>query len=480
MDQDAIVIGSGPVGVAAAVEGATQGRGVLLVDGGELSPDGVLRTHALAFHQLRETALARLRGAGPAGAGYEGVKRCWTAAHQAARNLAEAEHARIRAQLAALDVRVVSGPARLLAPGRVRVADGSVREAPVVLVAAGCRPRRPERFAGHDGFVRDPVSVLRQDAPPRSLLVIGAEEEGCEIASLFAGLGTAVTLLDRRRRMLRYVDREIVEVLYRGLHGMGVEIALGESVERIRRVESGTVHAAVELGSGRAQRWECVALSAGRIPELDGLDLEVAGVALDAAGFVMIDDLHRTSVDGVYAAGEATSGCLQTHGLPREGREAMRNALGADEVTRDPTLVGILSIPEIAMVGLSEEMCVRLDVPHVTGSAHFEELALAGIRGDRAGMLKLVVDRNSRQPVGAHVIGADARDLVQRAVSALRHEESVDELARSAVATPSFSEAWALAANRCRRALARGGEGTAEPPVRSPEGRQGASEVDTA
>ena len=452
MRHDAIVIGSDEAACAAALEGSKHGLDILLIDDGSLSPDNLARRRSLPMHQLRE-AIVRCVGF------YQMFdKRSaaillhdvhLNALAKQTQDVAESQSRLLSHRLASNSVCVVPGPATLLSDNRVLVGRGDVREAPIIVVACGSRPRQPGRFSLDGRVVCDQRSIVHFEQMPRSLLTVGAEIVGCEFACLFAAVGTNVTLLDRRDRMLRYVDRDIIEILHRRMRVLGIDVVLHETIEALDVDDrSSEPHAVARLGSGRIEKFERVLFAAGESSNADTLGIAEKEIEIDDLGFIVTDNHFCTSRKGVYAVGGAISGARIGAG-PQHGRAAMQHAMGIQsEVTSDWPIT-IYSIPEISMVGLTQEMCEHLEIPQVEGRARFEDLLSGQIRGDHEGMLKLVVSQQNRRLLGVHLIGSCARELVQIGVSIMRQGESVDVLANGAFSEPSLSEAYRNAALDC-------------------------------
>lgn len=320
----------------------------------------------------------------------------------------------------------------------------------MVICAAG-RPRRPAELPFDDRIVCDSDS-LGLGTWPRSVLVLGAEGDGCELACLYALLGSQVTLIDRRSRMLRYFDHDIVAVLHKSMQRMGIETVLGEWPAELV-TPRGSSHCVAHLESGRSASWERVIVALGRVGCGADLDLESAKVETDPLGLVVTGESYRTSARGVYAAGDAISRAVPSAGSALEGRAAMREALGLDsELMREQPIV-IGSAPELAMAGLSAAMCRQLEVPHVVGTARYDQLLPLRIAGESEGLLKLVVGRADRSVLGVQMVGAAARDLAQLSV-ALISREPVDRLASLGL-SPSRASLFGLAAIECIEQLAR-------------------------
>ena len=453
MRHDAIVIGSDEAAFAAALEGSKHGLDVLLIDDGSLCSDSLVRRRSLSMHHLREAVVRS--------ADFHQVFDIRSRAlrlrdvhlntlAKKVQEVGEAQNRALRHRLSSNGVRVVhSGPARLLSGNRVLMGSCDVREAPIIVIASGSRPRRPGRFPFDGRVVCDPWSIVHFEHVPRNVLIVGAETIGCEFACLFASLGTTVTLLDRRGQMLRYVDRDVIEILHRRMQALGIDVVLNETLEALDIDESaGGPDAVVRLGNGRVEKCERVLIVAGERANVKALGLEEAGIAKDSLGFIITDGHYHTSQPGVFAVGGAISDTSVRAG-PQQGRAAMRYALGVEDEMASDWPITIYSIQEIAMVGLTQEMCERLEIPHVVGLARYENLLCSQIRGDREGLIKLVASRQDRRLLGVHLIGSCARELVQIGASVLRQEGPVNVLADAVFSEPSLSEAYGSAARDC-------------------------------
>ena len=452
MRHDAIVIGSDEAACAAALEGSKHGLDILLIDDGCSNLDELVRRRLLPMHHLREAIVRSVDfhqmfdNRSPAIRLHD--VRLNALAKQTQR-IAESQFRLLWNRLESSSVRVVSGPATFLSDNRVLVGSGDVREAQIIVIACGSRPRRPERFSFDGRVICDQWSIVHFEQMPRSLLVVGAESVGCQFACLFAAVGAKVALLDRRVRMLRYVDRDIIEVLHRRMQALGIDVVLHETIETLDVYDhNGEPHAIARLGSGRIEKFERVLIAAGECSNVDTLGLEHTDIKIDDLGFIVIDDRFRTTRRGVYAIGGAISNTPIGAG-PQQGRAAMQHAMGVESEVAPDWPITIYSIPEISMVGLTQEMCEHLEIPQVEGRARFEDLLSGQIRGDHEGMLKLVVSQQNRRLLGVHLIGSCARELVQIGVSIMRQGESVDVLANGAFSEPSLSEAYRNAALDC-------------------------------
>lgn len=450
MEHDAIIIGATAEGLAAALTGASIGMDVAIVD-----PEGFLASRATPpgpfMLSLLHDTLTEIRAAHRV-LGWESTPRdlrdlfgrILAARH---RGVVRSYHAEMRRELTACGVQVLRGRPRLRSANAVEISRECIHSAQVVIVATGSRPRKPVRFPFDGRTLCDCDSVLAQADVPRNMMVVGADLLGCEFSCMFAALGTDVTLVDRRSRLLRFVDSDLREVLHGWMQSSGVTVVLGESVEGVEiRGSNVGPYASVALGSGRLEVIERVLIAAGAAPNSAELGLERLGVATNASGFIPTDDRFQTCVRGIYAVGGVVDGNASTTQRIHQGRVAMLCAAGVDGGGENPTPMVIYTIPEIATVGLSEEACALLDVPHVLGRSGLGRPLRSKMRGEHEGLLKLVISSETHRLLGVHVIGPSAAEVVGLGAALMRRDGTLEEIASIGLSPQSLSEAYHRAA----------------------------------
>ena len=437
MGQDLIVIGRGPVAEAACREAALLGHRVLLakpaLPGAGMPPWTELPRlrRAIASRMLSRSGAVRHRATPAASSDVRRIEQ------------------ELRAHLGAL--RASDAPRLQIAKGAVRIEDAhSVRvagvryQADALVLVAATRPRRPERFPFDDRVVYDADSVLWPERRLRSLAVVGASEEGCEVASLFAALGVSVMLIDRRARLLRSIDRDVLRAFHGALQRQGVEIVLEDEVATLEiRSEAKEPCAVAILGSGRSETFDAVAICAGRVPSQAGVEFDL-GLDRDERGFIMIDEWARSSEPGVFAVGEAAGAPTEVGAQLQRARVAVRRAVGIEATDPEWPPTTIHAVPQLAFAGFSEEACERLGTPCVVGRTSQAELRI-GLGGGEAGLLKLIVDASNRCVVGMHAIGAEASSTVHIGAALLQAKPTVDHLADALFPSASPAEALRLA-----------------------------------
>ncbi len=453
MDLDLLVIGSGPSGQKAAIQASKLGKSVAVVErrgrlGGNSIHTGTIPSKTLREAVLDELARRPLDIPDPMHPEQHDRAAIDFLLDRTAR-VVGAETAVVREQFRRNGVGVLIGDAAFVDPHTVRVTneDGERNyDAQQIIIAVGTNPARPMGVEFDDESVIDSDGLLRMhQRVPKSMTVVGAGVIGVEYASIFGALGTKVTVIDKRRRVLEFLDGEIGEALQYLLRRRNVTFRLNEAVAKVSLREDG--HGAVlDLESGKQVMSETVLYATGRQGATDDLDLDAIGLQADKRGRIPTDADYRTSVPHVFAVGDVAGGGLAATAM-EQGRLAALHAF-AEPVTTLPELVptGVYSIPEISMVGRTEEELTEAAVPYVSGIARWSELARGLMSGDEDGMLKLLVSPDDRSLLGVHVLGTGATDLVHIGQAVMGGRNSVDFLVQAVFNYPTFAESYKVAA----------------------------------
>jgi NAD(P) transhydrogenase len=287
--------------------------------------------------------------------------------------------------------------------------------------------------------------VLHLERVPSSLVVVGAGVIGIEYASMFAALGTRVTVVERRPNMLEFCDSEIVEALKFHLRDLSVTFRFQESVSSVERVDGGTL---TTLASGKRIPAEVVMYSAGRQGVTDGLGLDAAGLTADDRGRIPVNAEFRTVVPHIYAVGDVIGFPALASTSMEQGRLAAHSALGetAPNHLADLQPIGIYTIPEISYVGQTEDQLTTSSVPYEVGISRYRELPRGQILGDSYGMLKLLVCTETRRLLGVHVFGTGATEMIHIGQAIMGTGGTVDYLVNAVFNYPTLSEAYKIAA----------------------------------
>jgi NAD(P) transhydrogenase len=354
----------------------------------------------------------------------------------------------IRSQLSRNRVAHLPGTGRFLDEHTVAVRDASGQDRAVtadfVVIATGTRPARPASVEFDDRTVLDSDSVLRMERVPRSMVIVGAGVIGMEYASMFAALGSKVTVVEQREGMLGFCDAEVVEALRYHLRDLAVTFRFGETVAAVERHERGTL---TVLASGKKIAADAVMYSAGRQGLTEGLDLEKAGLSADGRGRIAVDADYRTAVPHIYAVGDVIGFPALAATSMEQGRTAAYHAFGEPvHGLQDLQPIGIYTIPEISFVGRTEDELTDALVPFEVGVSRYRELARGQIIGDAHGMLKLLVSPGDRKLLGVHCFGTGATELIHIGHAVMGCGGTVDYLVDAVFNYPTLAESYKVAA----------------------------------
>jgi NAD(P) transhydrogenase len=451
-DYDMLVIGSGPGGQKAAIAAAKLGRRVAVVDRRNMVGGVCLNTGTIPSKTLREAVLhlTGLQQREVYGESYR-VKGDITISDLSARtqHVIGREVEVVRSQLFRNRVEIITGLARFVGPHEVVVTapeqgDELHLSAERIVIATGTRPARPAHVPFDGERIVDADGILSLPRIPDSLVVVGAGVIGMEYASMFATLGTRVTVVERRPEMLEFCDDEIVESLKFHLRDLAVSFRFGEHVAGVQTRGSGTV---ATLASGKRIFADTVMYSAGRQGATEDLDLDRAGLEADERGRITVDADFRTKVDHIFAVGDVIGFPALAATSMEQGRLAAHHAFG--EAVHSLSALqpyGIYTIPEVSFVGATEHELTHSAVPYEVGIARYRELARGQIVGDSYGMLKLLVSTDDRRLLGVHVFGTAASELVHIGQAVMGCGGTVDYLVDTVFNYPTLSEAYKVAA----------------------------------
>lgn len=362
------------------------------------------------------------------------------------RNLARAQSADVTERLAGEGVDVIGDTGRLAGP-RTVVAGGSSISADVVLVATGATPRELPG-AEPDG---ERLLTCRQlydlDELPPELIVVGSGVTGAEFASAYQALGSQVSLVSSRERVLPHEDPDAAAVVEEVFRRRGMNVLSRSRAAGVKRTGGGVE---VHLEDGRTVHGSHCLLAVGMVPNTSGLGLEEAGVGLGSGGFISVDRVSRTSAPGVYAAGDCTGVMMLASVAGMQGRIAMWHALGeAVQPLRLGHVAGtIFTEPEIATVGVSQRAVTSGEADAVVIKVPLATNARAKMQGFSDGFVKLFASRAGRRVLGGVVVAPRASELILTLSLAVELQLTVDQMAHTFAAYPSLSGSLTEAARR--------------------------------
>jgi len=455
-DYDLLVIGSGPAGKRAAIQGAKLDKRVAVIERTAVLGGVSVNLGTIPSKTLREAVLelSGYRSREFYGASYT-VKQNITMQDLLVRTSKVIQHEIdvTRHQLMRNGVELISATASFSGPETVRLdfIDGTTARtvsARKILIASGTDTTRDPHipFDGRNIFTSD--DVLHLDRLPRTLAVVGAGVIGCEYASIFAALGVRVTLVDKHHRLLPFVDEEIVDTLCYHLRENRVTLRLGESVQSIETTED--EHGSrvrLHLESGKNIVTEKALYSIGRTGATSKLMLDRCGLACDKRGRLVVNDHYRTEVPSIYAAGDVIGFPALASTSMEQGRIAVCHGFGV-AASSVPELFpyGIYSVPEISMVGRTEAELTRDGVAYEVGKARYREIARGQIIGDTTGLLKLIFHSETRKLLGVHIIGEGASELIHIGQAVLTFDGTIDYFINTVFNYPTLAECYKVAA----------------------------------
>lgn len=451
---DLIVIGSGPAGQKAAIAAAKLLRRVAVIDrkfmiGGACVHSGTIPSKTLREAVLHLGAFREHNFYGRDFSPNGGISIRDLAFR--VETIVARETSVIQAQFKRNGVAVYEGTAEFTGPHTVQISEsgtdrGLALHADSFLIACGTRPARAPGMWFDGEHIIDTDQLLTVKAVPKEVIVVGAGVVGLEYASLLATVGCEVTIIDERSTILDFVDREIVETLTYHLRRLGITLRFGEKATAFH-INDARRRVFVELESGKKVQGQLLLYAAGRQANGDQLRLEAAGLRADERGRIAVNRVFQTEAQHIYAAGDVIGFPALASTSMEQGRLAACQMFGVPcEHIPELFPYGIYTIPEISMVGKTEEELTKEKVPYEVGIAKYSELAKSMMLGDENGMLKLLFNRNSRKLLGVHAIGERATEIIHIGQAILAHGGSIEYFRDTVFNYPTLAEAYKVAA----------------------------------
>ena len=455
---DCVVIGTGPAGQKGAIQAAKLGHRVAIVEKNRFLGGAQINTGTMPSKALREAAL-HLTGAGKRGLYGEAcrAKRRITISDLAAvsQHVIRREWDLIRSQFERNDVELIWGRAHFQDANQLliqRDEDSEVISADRFLIAVGTKPARPEQVPFNGKSVLTSDEVTRLDHIPKTMIVVGGGVIGVEYACIMATLGVRVTLVEGRSQVLGFLDQEITGAFQYFMRQRGITLRLGEKVQHISEttVQNGTTRTLVqaELESGKRLRAETLLFAVGRQGVCRKLGLEAVGIEYDDRERLHVNEHYQTNIEHVYAAGDVIGFPALASTSMEQGRRAICHAFGIDVGDYNTSLYpyGIYSVPEISMVGRTEEQLTQEGIPYEAGIAHYREIARSQLLGDELGMLKLLIHQDTHKILGVHAIGTGATELIHIGQAVMALDGDAEYFINNVFNFPTLAECYKVAA----------------------------------
>ncbi len=451
-EYDLVVIGSGPAGQKGAICASKLRKKVAIIDRKKTVGGVCVHTGTIPSKTLREAVLylSGFRQRTFYGRGYALKDRiAMSDLIFRAESVMAREVEVIKSQLRRNYVMLMEGDARFLDAHTLEVKNdegAQLVRGQHILIACGTRPAHSAEIPVDGKRIFDSDQVHCLEEIPRDLIVVGAGIIGLEYASMFAALGVKVTLLDQRPILLDFVDREIVESLCFQLRQLGTVFRLGEKVVSVGFDEERN-RVFAKLASGKNVHGQGLLYTIGRQANGDLLNLEAAGLSAEGRGKLSVNEHFQTTVPHIYAAGDVIGFPALASTSMEQGRLASCHMFGKPG-KMPPNLIpyGIYTIPEISMVGQTEEQLTKENINYEVGLARYAELAKGQMLGDDQGLLKLVFDPDSLKLLGVHAIGDRAAEIIHIGQVVLTLGASIEYFRDAVFNYPTLAEAYKVAA----------------------------------
>lgn len=441
MKIDLIIIGAGPGGYETALEAAKAGKSVTLFNGGALGGtclnEGCIPTKCLCHDS---GMIASFKEGENFGIDDFTFSIDFNKIIGRKRNVTDTLRSGIETLLRQSKVNVVNAMASFKDSHTV-VADGEEYEADNIIIATGSKSKSLP-IPGHDlECVMDSTALLNIEYIPSSLTIIGGGVIGMEFASIFHNLGSQVTVIEFMKQILPPFDSDIAKRLKQSLSKKGIRIITGASAKEIRQNEFYEVEVVYELkGKEETVVSSDLLMAVGRTPNLDGLNLEAAGVEYSAKG-IPVDDNMCTNVNGIYAIGDVNARMMLAHVASFQGIRALNHIDGkTDNIRFDIVPSAVFTRPECGMVGLTEEQCKEKGIAVSIGQSFYRANGKALAMGEPEGLCKLIFDKEDGKLLGAHIMGAEAADLAQQCADLMNFKATKKDMENIIFGHPTVSE----------------------------------------
>jgi NAD(P) transhydrogenase len=448
---DLIVIGSGPGGQRAAIQGAKAGKRAAIIEKQIAIGGACINTGTIPSKSMREAVL-HLSGFYDKsfyGTSYTGKESITIAdLNFRVQHVVENEVGVIHDQLKRNGVELIHGMAKFADANHIRVENSNSYgefEAKFVVIATGTRPSANSKVPINGRNIIDSDQILSMPQIPKTLIVVGGGLFGVEYACMFATLGVRVIIVEKRPRLLEFADTEMVEALMYHMRDQRATLRLNEEVESVEELPDGKV--AANLVSKKRIIADALLYAVGRQGNVDGLNLAAAGVESDERGRIKVDENYRTAQPNIFAVGDVIGFPSLASVSMEQGRIAAARAFNLD-VRTDPAgyPYGIYTIPQISFIGKTEEQLTDADVPYEVGVAYYREIARGQISGHTDGRLKLLFHRETLELLGVHIFGEDAAELLHIGQAVFLLKGKITYFVNTVFNYPTLAECYKAAA----------------------------------
>ena len=455
-DYDLIVIGSGPAGHSAAIQAAKINKRVALIEESESLGGNMVHSGTIPSKTLREAVLylTGYREHNVYGDSYS-VKKDITMNDLLIRTDYVIQHEidTLKYQLSRNHIDIISAQASFISNNEISLnfkGDGTTRNitAEYFVIAVGTHPSKPTHLDIDNDLLFLSDDILNLPSLPKTLSIIGGGPIGLEYASIFATLGVRVTLIDKSNALLKFMDSEIVDSLKYEIRKKRITLRLNEEVDNIQKhKEKDENKIKIILSSGKQIISDKALYTIERSGNIQNLNLENAKVLFNKRGQIEVDSDCKSNIPNIYAAGDIIGFPSLASTSKEQGRLATCHAFNIKTNNYHKFYpYGIYTIPEISMVGSTEEELTEKGIPYEIGKSQYKEIARGQIIGDDTGILKLIFHIETRKLLGVHILGEGASELIHIGQSVLAFEGTIDYFIETVFNYPTLAECYKHAA----------------------------------
>lgn len=445
-----IVIGTGPAGEKAAVKAAYFGHKVAIVEKETHYGGAEVITGTLPSKTLKETSLFF---SGKYEKGLYGVER--TLQHAASIDdfmyrknyVTETEGKSVKENLFLHGVDSYHGCASFIDTHTIAIGDLRIR-GDYIVIATGSYPYHPPGIPFDGNRVHDSDTILQIKRFPRSICIVGAGVIGCEYSTIFATMGAKVFLINDRDQILPFIDKEISIDLVHQMQASNIDVLFNTRVASIQVPDKEQELIAIELENRQTLAVDMFLFAAGRNGNIKSLHCEIIGLEIGKRETIIVDNTYRSNIPNIYAVGDVIGFPALASTSMDQGRVAVSHIFKTQDLERLPSFFpyGIYTIPEVSMVGLTEEEAIHKELSYCVGRARYADMARGKIMGAKSGFLKLVFDRANQTILGVHIIGIIATEIIHYGLSLIEEKKSLHDIISTVFNYPTLHDLYKYAA----------------------------------
>jgi NAD(P) transhydrogenase len=453
-EYDLIVIGTGPAGEKAAVKAAYFKQRVAIVEKSEFFGGAGIQTGTLPSKTLKETAvyLSGIYSKDLFSIDRNLAQSAGIHDFMYLKNVVTDEAGKtVEINLRNHGVDIYNGKAKFINPHEIEVssAEGTnVLYSKYYIIATGSCPVRPNFIPFDNRRIHDSDSILGMQRFPTSICVLGAGVIGCEYATIFASMGIKTSLVNSSDKILGFLDAAITDALVASMQNKGIDVIFNEQLDACSEVTDDTTPIKLKMKSGRSIETDMFLFAAGRSGNVAELNCEIAGINVGERNTIIVNSKFQTNVAHIYAVGDVIGFPALASTSMEQGRIAVSHIFKTKDLDSLTTVFpyGIYTIPEVSMVGITEEQARQQNLEYEIGSCYYSDTIRGKIMGDRDnGFLKLLFDKKTKVIMGVHIIGPLATEIIHFGMLAVKDFKTIDEIIATVFNFPTLHDLYKYA-----------------------------------